>query len=137
MGIAETLAELERDETPACPYCGMGGVQRKCNGAARWLCGCMVYNDTGVRSLRTVSCCEREITALREEIRQLQEHEKQTHTELGAVLGVDDSLLECAKRMRREIIALREENAALKAKNAELWTAVALAIGETDGEEDA
>jgi len=30
------------------------------------------------------------------------EHEEQTHAELSAILGTDDSLLECAKRLKSE-----------------------------------
>lgn len=62
------------------------------------------------------ACCE-SVAALREENARLtrerddlQEHERQTHERLGAILGTDDSLEECAKRMRRE----RDEDRALK-----------------------
>lgn len=39
---------------------------------------------------------------------ELQEHERQTHERLGAILGTDDSLEECAKRLKAEVERLKE-----------------------------
>ena len=52
---------------------------------------------------------------LRLRVGELERHEEQTHERLGALLGTDDSLEECAKQLLSERDALKAENARLQA----------------------
>jgi hypothetical protein len=67
------------------------------------------YPDQVARMMReyAAAAIEGATKELRAELAELLEHEKQTHERLGKILGTDDSLEECAKRLRAERDALR------------------------------
>ena len=56
--------------------------------------------DIEARVLRRIDHLEAEVERLRARVVEMEEHERQTHERLSAVLGTDDSLEECALRLR-------------------------------------
>lgn len=71
-----------------------------CGGCGQWPqnCTCRTAVMTGPPTNEDVT----------EMLREALEHEQQTHERLGAILGTDDSLEQCAKRMKEHYDELRE-----------------------------
>lgn len=65
-----------------------------------------------------------ELTALRERLAGVEEHERQTHERLGAILGTDDSLEECAKRLKADRDATKVQWQSLHDEREEQYAAL-------------
>jgi DNA repair exonuclease SbcCD ATPase subunit len=63
---------------------------------------------------------ETEIVDLRERIKELEEHEEETHRSLSAILGTDTSLLDGTQRLRDRIKELEGKNKILTRWDTEL-----------------
>lgn len=58
------------------------------------------------------------------EVEELREHERQTHERLGAILGTDDSLEECAKRLKADRDAIKVQWQSLHDEREEQYAAL-------------
>ncbi len=82
-------------------------------------CGSDDIRQLGIGFLHTryhcnnIDCCvtwtewqQAEIAALKARLSELEEHERQTHETLGSILGTDDSLERCARRIKDRLSKL-------------------------------